>query len=126
MSWPEIVWTLLMALATVRAITTAWRKESESQVNGDLTEQEELILKEDMEHWWMAVAMNGILFSVGIAAILAPNPQQVPDPTKLDSFILYAFITFAVLLNVRIERHGWFYRKRNGINIWGRPTNGDT
>jgi hypothetical protein len=123
MAWMEWTFTLLMFLATVRALTTALRKESEGHTNGGLTENDRLYLREDIEHWWMSVVINGMLLSAGAVALFAPNE---PDPavTIVDLYITYCFLALALLLNVRIERHGYYYRRRVGVNFWGKPREG--
>jgi hypothetical protein len=124
MAWIEWVFTLLMAIATIRAITTALRKESEGRVDGGITDSERLILREDMEHWWTAVLINAILFSVGVAALFTVNEVDA-NVTFVDRYLTYCFLAVALLLNVRIERHGYYYRRRNNINFWGKPRDRD-
>lgn len=117
MNWVEWVFTALLFTATVRALTTAWRKQVEGAIEPELPEAERLILREDQEHWWMACFINGLLLSIGVVAIISPDTHT--EPTFVQLYASYAFVAFALMLNVRIERHGYYYRRRNGINIWG-------
>lgn len=118
--WVETVWSLLFAVATIRALTTAWRKQGEGKLPEDATEDERLTLREDAVHWWLATIINGLLLSIGIVALLTHEP---PDTTATlqDQYVLAAFLAFAILINIRIEAHGHYYRKRNAVDIWGRP-----
>lgn len=110
MAWAEWFWTLTFTVATVRAITTAWRKESEGTLPPDATRAERLILREDMVHWWLAALINASLLSVGVVALL--------DVPWEGTYVLFVLLLLPVFLNVRIELHGHYYRKRNGISLW--------
>src|SRR5215207_11149348 len=124
MLWQEILWCALLGLATTRALTTAVRKEVESKEVDGFTWEQKLILKEDMEHWWTALVINGLLLSAGFVMLfLVPNEVDL-TPTWAEAYITWAFIVFAMLLNIRIERHAYYYRRRNCVDIWGRETQG--
>lgn len=115
-----LVWAflLLFVLATVRALTTAINKTYDLTKNG-LEESEKLIYREDAEHWWTAVVINALLLSIGVVSAFAPAVQ---GPSSWHyAYTSLASVVFAVLINYRIERHGWYYRRRHGINLFGRP-----
>ena len=116
------VWIFLFTLATIRAITTALNKTSDVRSNGR-DEDERLILLEDAEHWWTAVLINGLLLSLGVAALLDPVGPEPPESAH-GWYVITGFVIFALLINIRIERHGYYYRKRQGINIWGNYKRG--
>jgi hypothetical protein len=116
------VWILLFVIATVRALTTALNKTMDVRSNGQ-DRDERLILLEDAEHWWMAFVINGLLLSIGVVSALDPLGPDAPENWH-GNYVLAGFVLFAVFINIRIERHGYYYRKRQKINIWGRPTDG--
>jgi hypothetical protein len=118
--WEVLVWIFLFGLATARAITTATNKTFDLNISNGYDQNEKLILKEDAEHWWMAVIINGLLLTVGVVLFFAPQ-VELPPMSWHFAYTTYASLLFAVLINIRIERHGWYYRKRNEINIFGRP-----
>jgi hypothetical protein len=122
-----IIFTVLLFIATVRALTTAISRTYDYEMDGE-DEYERLVFLEDAEHWWTAVLINAVLLSVGIVALLAPPPpaevEQVWQNANLSwhySYSTVVSLVIAVLLNFRIERHGYYFRKRNGINVLGRP-----
>lgn len=122
MTWVEIAWSVLLGIATVRALLTAWRKQGEGDFDGQVTGEERLLLAEDEVHWWLAFVINGLLLSVGIIALFTANESGSSEAATWESiYTIYVFLAFAVLLNVRIEMHGYYYRRRNGINLLGHP-----
>jgi hypothetical protein len=121
------VWLVLFTAATVRAITTAMRKSQEAR-GGDYGEDERLMYLEDIEHWWTSAFINAVLLSVGVVQIFAPPPPagliKVLEDASLPWHYNYSTLVsvfFAFLVNVHIERHGYYYRKRQKINVFGRP-----
>jgi hypothetical protein len=114
-----IIWLVLFATATIRALTTAINKTYEYENDGQ-DEFERLVFLEDTEHWWTAVIINALLLSIGVVAAVDPvGPTGIQ--TWHGHYVVTGFIIFAILINVRIERHGYYFRKRNGINLLGRP-----
>lgn len=120
MAWVEWVWCVIWFTATARALATAWRKDGEAGLPADAAEEERLYVREDTVHWWMATVLNFIMLGVGIVALLTPNVVDL-TPTWQETSLVYGLLAFSVLLLARIEVHGWFYRRRNNIDIFGRP-----
>ncbi len=122
MDWGYVViyaWTILFLIATARATTTAISKTYDLSTDG-LDEYERLIFLEDAEHWWTAVFINALLLSIGVVAMVDPIGPDNPGTWHGD-YVISAFLFFALLINIRIERHGYYFRKRNDINLFGRP-----
>lgn len=122
-----IIFTILLFIATVRAITTAISRTYDYKSNGQ-DEYERLVFLEDAEHWWAAVVINATLLSVGVVALIAPAPPaevlRIYESADLSwhySYSTVVSLVVAVLLNLRIERHAYYFRRRNEINVFGRP-----